>query len=124
MKACLVLLLGALLCLESGSSLKCYSCTSQLSNSKCQTEVDCKEDEACKTDVIRVIGLFSIISKGCDSSCDPLYQDFSVGNRNISCCSSDLCNVNAAGSVKSSYGMAAGMAASVLWIFLNSRGLP
>ncbi|XP_062483355.1 prostate stem cell antigen-like [Pezoporus occidentalis] len=124
MKALLVLLLGAVLCLESGSSLKCYSCMSQLSNSKCQTEVECKENELCKTDVIRIIGLVSIFSKGCESSCESLYQDFRVGNRNISCCSSDLCNVNAAGSVRSSYGMAAGMAGSVLWVFLKSRGLP
>ncbi|XP_061230122.1 prostate stem cell antigen [Neopsephotus bourkii] len=124
MKALLVLLLGAVLCLESGSSLKCYSCTSQLSNSKCQKEVECKENEVCKTDVIRIIGFVSIFNKGCDSSCESHYQDFNVGNRNISCCSSDLCNANAAGSVRSSYGMAAGMAASVLWVFLNSRGLP
>ncbi|NXJ95881.1 PSCA protein, partial [Corythaixoides concolor] len=104
-----------------GYSLQCYSCMSQLSNSKCKTEVECKDEETCKTDVIRVVGLFSIISKGCDSSCAPLYQDFSVGNRNISCCSSNLCNANAAGSVRGSYGMAAGIAASVLWTFLNNR---
>uniref|UniRef100_A0A8B9EWZ4 Snake toxin/toxin-like domain-containing protein n=1 Tax=Amazona collaria TaxID=241587 RepID=A0A8B9EWZ4_9PSIT len=48
-----------------------------------------------------VIGLVSIVSKGCDSSCESHYQDFKIGNRNISCCSSDLCNVNAAGSVRS-----------------------
>ncbi|NXW06262.1 PSCA protein, partial [Fregetta grallaria] len=104
-----------------GSSLECYSCTSQLSNSNCQTKVECKDTETCKTDVIRVVGLFNIISKGCDSSCTPFNQDFSVGNRNISCCSSNLCNVNAAGSVRYSYGMAAGITASMLWSFLNNR---
>ncbi|NXC48826.1 PSCA protein, partial [Penelope pileata] len=104
-----------------GSSLQCYSCNSKLSNSNCQTKVSCKEKEMCKTDVIRVIGAFSIISKGCDSSCQDDYQDFKVGSRNISCCSTELCNVNAAGSVRSSYGMAAGIAASVLWTFLNNR---
>uniref|UniRef100_A0A672TJI9 Snake toxin/toxin-like domain-containing protein n=1 Tax=Strigops habroptila TaxID=2489341 RepID=A0A672TJI9_STRHB len=61
----------------------CYSKTCKVSSDKKSISL------------FRVIGLFSIISKGCDSSCDPLYQDFSVGNRNISCCSSDLCNVNA-----------------------------
>ncbi|XP_009513476.1 prostate stem cell antigen [Phalacrocorax carbo] len=121
MKVFLVLLLGAVLCLDSGSSLQCYSCMSQLSNSNCQKLVDCKEKEMCKTDVIRVRGLLSIISKGCDSSCEPQHQDFSVGSRNISCCSSNLCNANAAGSVRYSYGVAAGIAASVLWPFLNSR---
>ncbi|XP_068861680.1 prostate stem cell antigen-like isoform X2 [Aphelocoma coerulescens] len=104
-----------------GSSLQCYSCTSQLSNSKCMTKMECGEKNMCKTDVIRVVGLFSIISKGCDSSCDASYQDFNVGNRNISCCSSDLCNVNAAGSVRSSYGLAGGIAAGVLWTVLNNK---
>ncbi|NXW45989.1 PSCA protein, partial [Nyctiprogne leucopyga] len=104
-----------------GSSLRCYSCSSQLSNSNCKKEVECKSAEICKTDVIRIVGLFNIISKGCDSPCQAAYQDFSVGNRNISCCSSNLCNVNAAGSVRYSYGMAAGIAASVLWPFLSNR---
>ncbi|NXT73273.1 PSCA protein, partial [Zapornia atra] len=105
-----------------GSSLQCYSCKSQLSNSKCQTKETCKKtNEVCKTDVIRIVGLFNIISKGCDSSCESSYQDFSVGRRNISCCSSDLCNVNAASGVRYSYGVAAGVAASVLWPFLNNR---
>ncbi|XP_028942082.1 prostate stem cell antigen-like, partial [Antrostomus carolinensis] len=77
MKAFLVLLLGAVLCLDSGSSLKCYSCTSQLSNSNCKKEEECKDEENCKTEVIRIAGLFNIISKGCDSSCKVSYQDFS-----------------------------------------------
>ncbi|NXK89691.1 PSCA protein, partial [Formicarius rufipectus] len=104
-----------------GSSLKCYSCKSQLSNSKCLTEAECGDKGICKTDVIRVVGLFSIISKGCESTCEATYQDFNVGNRNVSCCSSDLCNTNAAGSVRSSYGMAGGVAAGVLWIVLNNK---
>ncbi|NWI07912.1 PSCA protein, partial [Tichodroma muraria] len=68
-----------------------------------------------------VVGLFSIISKGCDSSCETSYNDFNVGNRNISCCSSDLCNANAAGSVRSSHGLAGGIAAGVLWTVLNNK---
>ncbi|NXU44162.1 PSCA protein, partial [Drymodes brunneopygia] len=104
-----------------GSSLQCYSCTSQLSNSKCLTKTECGKDDMCKTDVIRVVGLVSIISKGCDSSCSSSFQDFNVGHRNISCCSSDLCNANAAGSVRSSYGLAGGIAAGVLWTVLNNK---
>ncbi|XP_017692867.1 PREDICTED: prostate stem cell antigen-like [Lepidothrix coronata] len=122
MKVFLVLLLGALLCVDSGLSLRCYSCKNQLSNSKCLTEATCTGDkDTCKTDVIRVVGLFSIINKGCESSCETSYQDFNVGNRNVSCCTSDLCNTNAAGSVRSSYGMAGGVAAGVIWIFLNNK---
>ncbi|XP_014820759.1 PREDICTED: prostate stem cell antigen [Calidris pugnax] len=121
MKALLVLLLGAVLCLDSGSSLQCYSCMTQLSNSNCKKEVSCKDNEMCKTDVIRIAGFFNIINKGCDASCEATYQDFSVGNRNITCCDTNLCNVNAAGSLRSSYGIAAGIAASLLWPFLNNR---
>ncbi|NWT02709.1 PSCA protein, partial [Mionectes macconnelli] len=105
-----------------GSSLQCYSCKSQLSNSKCLSKMTCADkDTSCKTEVIRLVGLFSIISKGCESSCESSYQDISVGNRNISCCSSDLCNLNAAGSVRSSYGLAGGAAAGVLCIFLSNK---
>ncbi|NWY71308.1 PSCA protein, partial [Erithacus rubecula] len=104
-----------------GSSLQCYNCSSQLSNSNCVAKEECGEKDVCKTEVIRVVGLFSIISKGCDSSCKEDYQDFKVGNRNISCCSSDLCNANAAGTVHSSYGLAGGLAAGVLWTLLNSK---
>ncbi|NWV36085.1 PSCA protein, partial [Grantiella picta] len=104
-----------------GSSLQCYTCKSQLSNSNCMTKKECGENDVCKTDVIRVVGLFSIISKGCDSSCEVSYQDFNVGNRNITCCTTDLCNVNAAGSVRSSFGMAGGIAAGVLWTVLNNK---
>ncbi|NXH16330.1 PSCA protein, partial [Bucco capensis] len=103
-----------------GSSLKCYSCTSKLSNSDCLKEVECTAEKMCKTDVIRIIGLFNIISKGCDASCAADFQDFSVGNRNVSCCSSDLCNANGASGVRGSYGMAAGIAGTLLWSFLNN----
>ncbi|NXO45811.1 PSCA protein, partial [Locustella ochotensis] len=67
------------------------------------------------------VGLFSVISKGCDSSCEESYIDFNVGSRNVSCCSSDLCNANAAGSVRSSYGLAGGIAAGVLWAALSNK---
>ncbi|NXQ31109.1 PSCA protein, partial [Alaudala cheleensis] len=104
-----------------GSSLQCYSCSTQLSNSNCLTKKTCAANDVCKTDVIRIVGLVSIINKGCDSSCEATYKDFSVGNRNISCCSSDLCNANAAGSLRPSHGLAAGVAAAVLWTVLQHR---
>ncbi|XP_008495687.1 prostate stem cell antigen [Calypte anna] len=121
MKFFLVLLLGAVLCLDTGSSLECYKCTLQLSNSKCQAKETCKENEECKTDVIRLVGLFNVISKGCEASCKALDQDYSVTRRNVSCCSSDLCNVNAGSSLRYSYGMAAGLAVSILWPFVTSK---
>ncbi|NWJ04371.1 PSCA protein, partial [Crypturellus undulatus] len=104
-----------------GSSFKCYSCTAQVSNANCKTPVDCKDSEMCKTDVIGIMKLFNVITKSCASSCEASYQDLTVGSRNISCCSSDLCNVNAASSMRGSYGMAAAISGSVLWTFLNNR---
>ncbi|XP_068529071.1 prostate stem cell antigen [Anas acuta] len=121
MKVFFIVLLAAVLCMDSGSSLKCYSCKSKLSNSQCQETKNCSGKSMCKTEVIRLIGLFNIISKGCEPTCEADFQDFKVGNRNVSCCGTDLCNTNAAGSVRSSYGMAAGISASVLWAFLNNR---
>ncbi|NXW94977.1 PSCA protein, partial [Alopecoenas beccarii] len=103
-----------------GSSLRCYSCKLQIGNSNCQTKQDCKDEKFCKTEVIRIRGFFNLINKGCDSTCNPEETDFGAGFRNVSCCSTDFCNVNAAGSTRSSYGMAAGIAASVLWTFLSN----
>ncbi|PKK34144.1 prostate stem cell antigen [Columba livia] len=120
MKAFLVLLLGAILCLDSGSSLQCYSCKFQISNSNCQKKEDCKDKKFCKTDVIRIRGLFSLISKGCDLKCDTNQEDLGSGLRNVSCCNTDLCNVNAAGIMRSSYGIAGGTTATVLWTFLSN----
>ncbi|XP_034615484.1 prostate stem cell antigen [Trachemys scripta elegans] len=122
MKAFLVILLAAVLCTEPGGSLKCYTCKTQLSNSKCQTAVTCaNSSQACKTDVINVVGLFSIINKECAASCELSFQDFTVGKQNVSCCSTDLCNRSGAGSVGSSYAtMAAGLTASVLCVLLRN----
>ncbi|XP_035175124.1 prostate stem cell antigen-like [Oxyura jamaicensis] len=121
MKVFFIVLLAAVLCMDSGSSLKCFSCKSTLSNNNCKEVVNCSEKNTCKTEVIRIIGVFNIISKGCEPTCAADFQDFKVGNRNVSCCNTDLCNVNAAGSVRCNYGMAAGISASVLWAFLNNR---
>ncbi|NWQ76076.1 PSCA protein, partial [Columbina picui] len=103
-----------------GSSLRCYSCKLQIGNSNCQKEEECKDEKFCKTEVIKIRGFFNLINKGCDSTCNPEEKDFGAGLRNVSCCSTDLCNVNAVGSARSSYGMAAGIAAGVLWTFLSN----
>ncbi|KAM7177045.1 prostate stem cell antigen [Macrochelys suwanniensis] len=122
MKAFLVILLAAVLCAEPGGSLTCYTCKTQLSNSKCQTVEQCtNSSQACKTDVINIVGLFSVISKECSAACQASYQDFTVGKQNVSCCSTDLCNLSGAGSVGSSYAtLAAGLTASVLCALLRN----
>nr|XP_014430476.1 prostate stem cell antigen-like [Pelodiscus sinensis] len=122
MKAFLITLLAAILCTQPGGSLKCYTCKTQLSNSNCQTSVECANGTtACKTDVINVVGLFSIINKECAATCEQRFQDFTVGKQNVSCCTTNGCNVNGAGSVAGSYPtLAAGLAASVVCVLLRN----
>ncbi|XP_038249372.1 prostate stem cell antigen [Dermochelys coriacea] len=122
MKAFLVILLAAVLCIEPGGSLKCYMCKMQLSNSNCQTQKLCGNDsQACKTEVINVVGIFNVINKECAVSCQMNYQDFTVGKQNVSCCSTDLCNHNRVGSVGSSYATTAvGLTASVICALLRN----
>ncbi|XP_074841701.1 prostate stem cell antigen [Carettochelys insculpta] len=123
MKAFLVILLAAVLCSEPGVSLTCYTCQAQLSNSKCQTQTSCANgSQACKTEVISAVGFVNVITKECTTSCEASFQDFTVGTRNVSCCSTDLCNQSRAGSVGSSYAtLAAGLTASVLSLLLRDR---
>uniref|UniRef100_A0A8C6XF02 Snake toxin/toxin-like domain-containing protein n=1 Tax=Naja naja TaxID=35670 RepID=A0A8C6XF02_NAJNA len=40
-----------------------------------------------------LMGLLHIISKQCASSCTTYHKDIAILKRNISCCSTDLCNV-------------------------------
>uniref|UniRef100_A0A452IIQ1 UPAR/Ly6 domain-containing protein n=1 Tax=Gopherus agassizii TaxID=38772 RepID=A0A452IIQ1_9SAUR len=107
---------------SAAGSLTCYTCKTQLRNSNCQTETTCANNsQVCKTDVINVVGLFNVINKECATSCEPRYQDFTVGNQNVSCCSTNLCNRNGVGSVSSSYAtMAVGLTTSVLCILLRN----
>uniref|UniRef100_A0A8C3XST4 Snake toxin/toxin-like domain-containing protein n=1 Tax=Chelydra serpentina TaxID=8475 RepID=A0A8C3XST4_CHESE len=68
-----------------------------------------------------IVGLFNVISKECSAACQASYQDFTVGKQNVSCCSTDLCNLSGAGSVGSSYAtLAAGLTASVLCALLRN----
>ncbi|XP_063156356.1 prostate stem cell antigen [Candoia aspera] len=93
MKAVLILLLAAVLFVQPNGSLRCYTCNAEFNMDNCNTAVTCKEKaKACKTDVINMVGFLNIISKECVSSCSMYYKDISVGKRNISCCSTDLCN--------------------------------
>ncbi|XP_025025680.1 prostate stem cell antigen-like [Python bivittatus] len=93
MKAVLIFLLAGVLFVQPNGSLRCYTCNTQFNIDNCKTAVICKEQaRACKTDVINTVGFLNIISKECVSSCNMYYKDFFLGKRNISCCSTDLCN--------------------------------
>ncbi|XP_039213029.1 prostate stem cell antigen-like [Crotalus tigris] len=94
MRAVLYLLLTGVLLIEPSGSLWCYTCRTHVKSDNCKKAMFCKDKtKSCKTDVIKLIGLLSIVSKECASSCTTYYKDMLIVRRNVSCCSSDLCNV-------------------------------
>ncbi|XP_075437591.1 lymphocyte antigen 6E-like [Ascaphus truei] len=101
------ILLVTALCIGTGYSLSCYTCTSQSSNANCMTATNCTaSDTSCMTSVVGagVAGVsFSSITKTCTSSCTPSNFGFSVASTSVTCCSTDLCNISGATSVKTSY---------------------
>ncbi|KAJ1194687.1 hypothetical protein NDU88_003973 [Pleurodeles waltl] len=103
MKVVLVALLAAALCVGIVHSLACYTCTNQGSNSKCMTATNCTSDAtACQT----VVGNYLVgitVTKTCSSSCVPTSLTVLGVGTTTSCCSTDLCNVSGATSVKTSY---------------------
>ncbi|KAM9626983.1 prostate stem cell antigen [Trichechus inunguis] len=96
MKAVFLALVAAGLVLQPGSALQCYSCKDKASNADCQHVQNCTSTETeCYTEHIRAIGL-TVISKGCSSHCVEDSQDYLVGKKNVTCCSTDLCNISGA----------------------------
>ncbi|XP_075861453.1 prostate stem cell antigen, partial [Microcebus murinus] len=82
---------------SQGRALQCYSCKGKVSNSDCQHVQNCSQsDTQCWTERIRAAGLVTILSKGCTSHCVDDSQDYYVGEKNVTCCSTDLCNASGA----------------------------
>ncbi|XP_030046085.1 lymphocyte antigen 6E [Microcaecilia unicolor] len=106
MKAFLISLVMAAVSLQTVHSLRCYTCKSETSNSKCQTPENCTDSTYCMTSVIYGgVGSLSVgvISKDCAKSCTPSNVNAYVGGSSTSCCKTDLCNISGATSVKISY---------------------
>ncbi|XP_057591365.1 prostate stem cell antigen [Hippopotamus amphibius kiboko] len=97
MKAVLLALLAAGLALRPGTALQCYSCQAKVSNEDCQHVQNCSHSETqCWTEQIRAVDLLTLISKGCTSHCEEDSENYYVGKKNVTCCSTDLCNLSAA----------------------------
>ncbi|XP_007166943.1 prostate stem cell antigen [Balaenoptera acutorostrata] len=97
MKAVLLALLAAVLALRPGTALQCYSCKAKVSNEDCQHVQNCSRSETqCWTELIRAVDLLTLISKGCSSHCVEDSEDYHVGKKNVTCCSTDLCNASGA----------------------------
>ncbi|XP_009898235.1 ly6/PLAUR domain-containing protein 2 [Dryobates pubescens] len=128
MKVFLSLLLVAITCMEFVHSLKCYSCHEPTTSDKCMKIQTCKKNETiCKTtmysleDVYPFMGI-STVTKMCSSVCLPSDVDGIGMTRPVSCCYSNLCNVDSDGaaSLRTSF-VPVGMLASSICAFFWTR---
>nr|XP_056710612.1 prostate stem cell antigen [Euleptes europaea] len=104
MKLLMIFVLAGSLFVQPAGSLKCYTCTMQVSNSMCQGVTDCDGNTtACRTDKLSAAGFLTLVTKECSSSCKVAYKDYFMAKRNISCCNADLCNLNGAEGFGTSY---------------------
>lgn len=62
-------------------------------------------------------GLVTLISKGCSSDCVDDAENYYVGRKNLTCCSTDLCNVSGAHSLRSAtaQGLLTALASLLFW---------
>nr|XP_004661393.1 prostate stem cell antigen [Jaculus jaculus] len=118
MKAALLALLAIGLALQPGAALQCYSCTAQVNNDDCLNVQNCTQAQTqCWTARVRAIGLVTVISKGCSSNCMDDAENYYVGKKNITCCSTDLCNASGAHSLQPAtvLGLLATLGSLLLW---------
>ncbi|XP_026699102.1 ly6/PLAUR domain-containing protein 2-like [Athene cunicularia] len=124
MKVLMSLLLVAIAGVVFVQTLQCYTCQEPTPVDKCVTVQNCTKNETmCKTtmysleDVYPFVGV-STATKMCSSVCVPSDVDGIGMTRPVSCCYSDLCNVDGAGSVRVSFvpvAMVAGSLCSLFW---------
>ncbi|KAG9464668.1 hypothetical protein GDO78_019572, partial [Eleutherodactylus coqui] len=84
------------LVLRPQRTLKCFTCTGQLTNANCLTATACTNGET----AVATATLNTAINKMCASSCTP--SSSSNGIASISCCTTDLCNYRGGASIRSS----------------------
>ncbi|XP_039088896.1 prostate stem cell antigen [Hyaena hyaena] len=97
MKAVVLTLLAISLALQPSSALQCYSCHAQVSNEDCLNVTKCaRSDTYCWTERIRAVGFLTILSKGCSKKCMEDSENYFLAKKNITCCSTDLCNFSGA----------------------------
>ncbi|XP_040208067.1 lymphocyte antigen 6E-like [Rana temporaria] len=99
-------LLLAALCIGTAHSLQCYTCVAATSNSNCKTATTCSATQGyCETIVgsATFLGVTATsITKSCAATCTATGGSaLGMASAYTSCCTSDLCNVSGANSIKS-----------------------
>ncbi|XP_053251147.1 lymphocyte antigen 6E-like [Podarcis raffonei] len=122
MKASFAILLAACLCVQRASSLVCWYCEGAESNWGCWRWQICSDSETSCATVYVGAGLAGYssqsITKGCVPVCPQMGVNLGFAATSVSCCSSFLCNINGASSVKTNHLiLAAGIAASFFYLF-------
>ncbi|OWK52869.1 Lymphocyte antigen 6E [Lonchura striata] len=121
MKALLLAVLAAVLCVERAHTLVCFSCSDASSNWACLTPVKCGENENhCVTTYVGVgLGGKSgqSISKGCSPICPSAGINLGIAAASVYCCDSFLCNISGSSSVRASYAiLALGILISFIYV--------
>ncbi|OXB78255.1 UNVERIFIED_CONTAM: hypothetical protein H355_004705 [Colinus virginianus] len=110
--------------LLTAQTLQCYTCHEPTAAEKCMKIQNCGKNETmCKTtmysleEVYPFVGL-STVTKMCSSVCSPSDVDGIGMTRPVSCCYSNLCNIDGAASLRISFmpvGLLAAIVCNLFW---------
>ncbi|XP_069477842.1 three-finger toxin A2-like [Ambystoma mexicanum] len=103
MKALLLTLLAAALCVGLADSLTCYTCTAAMADSSCMTNQTCPFGmDYCETIIGKFMSVW-IMTKRCASSCVNGHQNLILADTTQGCCNTNLCNNQKLGNVNSDF---------------------